>query len=299
MTLPAFGYAAPPSVAEAVELLADPAAAVLAGGHSLLYTMKTGQAAPSTLVDLRRITELRGIHPDGEGGLAIGAMTTLAELAALPELERWQPACAQALARIGDPQVRHRGTVGGNVVAGALPGGPALRTDLPAVLLAAEATLRVTGPDGPRSVGAEEFYDPRDGMSGPAEMLLEVVLPGRPGWSGGYEKLRDRAALAPVCAVAVDFRLDGRDRIEDCRIGLTGAVAQATRLPELERALAGTRPSRIGSANLPDVPVRLFLNRHGTGAEYLAGLTLVLVRRAIVRAAAAAEAGGAADGASG
>lgn len=290
MTLPAFGYASPTAVAEAVDLLGDPAACVLAGGHSVIYRMKTGHRAASTLVDLRRIEELRGVRPDGSGGVEVGAMTTIAELVAMPELARWQPACAQAVTQLGDPQLRNRATVGGNLVAGAAPGGPALRTDLPAVLLAAAGTVTLVGPDGGRDVAAEDFFDPKGAMVAPAEVLVRMTLPGKAeGWVGGYQKFRDRAGLAPVCAVAVEARLDGRGAVAECRIGLTGAVARAVRLTELEQALVGIRATDAGlrAARLPRVAPSLFLDRRGTGAEYLSGLTAVLVRRALVRAAGA------------
>jgi aerobic carbon-monoxide dehydrogenase medium subunit len=288
VTLPSFAYSAPTSVADAVGLLTDPAAALLAGGHTLLYAMKTGQLAPPLVVDLRRVTELRGVRPSGDGGLVVGAMTTLDQLAAVPELARWQPACAQALAVLGDPQVRNRGTVGGNLVAGARPGGPALRTDLPAVLLAAEGTLTLLGPDGTRTVAAADFFDPRVGPPVAGEVLVAAELPAAgAGWSGAYEKLRDRASLAPLAAVSVAVSLDGGGAVAGCRVGLTGAVARATRLRDVEEALVGVPPTADAvRAALPPVPASLFLDRRGSGAEYLARLAGVLVGRALVRATA-------------
>jgi carbon-monoxide dehydrogenase medium subunit len=293
VTLPAFAYAAPRTVDDAVTLLSgDPYAAALAGGHALLYAMKDGREAPSLLVDLRRIPEVRGVSRRADGSLSVGAMTTLAELLDEPSVPASRGALVDAVARIGDPQVRNRATVGGNLVAGARASGPALRTDLPAVLLACDGDVVLAGPDGERAVPASALFAAGSGDLAGGRVLTRVVLPPvAPGWSGGYEKFRDRASLAPVVGVAVEARFaDGV--IAASRVAVTGSVPAPRRLPEAESALVGASASAAGiRAALPDLPASGFVPRRTASAEYLADMAKVLVRRALLRAAARASGG--------
>ena len=140
------------SVAEAVELLSNnEGAKLLAGGHSLLPMMKLRVASPPTLVDIGHIADLKGVCEDGDG-IAIGALTTHAEIAASALVQERAPVLAEAASGIGDPAVRNRGTIGGNVS----HGDPA--SDLPSVLTALGATFNVTGPGGDRSIAAADFF---------------------------------------------------------------------------------------------------------------------------------------------
>jgi len=155
MIPPEFDYVAPASLDEALQALADGGedAKVLAGGHSLLPLMKLRLAAPSLLVDLRRVEGLRGVRANGErvrgeAHVTIGAMTTHAELEDDPSLGL----LSRAAATIADRQVRHRGTIGGSLA----HGDPA--SDLPAVLLAAEGSGVARGASGERTIGADEVF---------------------------------------------------------------------------------------------------------------------------------------------
>ena len=147
-----FDYYRADSVAAAARLLAEhPGAKLLAGGHSLIPLLKLRLAAPAAVIDIGRIAELRGISVDGDT-LRIGALTTHAEIAASADVQRHAHALAEAAGQIGDPTVRNRGTIGGNIA----HADPA--SDLPTVLQALGATLAVAGPQGERSVGIDGFF---------------------------------------------------------------------------------------------------------------------------------------------
>ena len=147
-----FNYLRAGSVAEAATLLQqNPGAKILAGGHSLIPLLKLRLASPETVIDIGRVPELRGISVAG-GLLTIGALTTHAELAASPVVRDAAPALAEAAGHVGDPAVRNRGTIGGNVA----HADPA--SDLPAVLTALGARFDINGPKGGRSVPASEFF---------------------------------------------------------------------------------------------------------------------------------------------
>jgi carbon-monoxide dehydrogenase medium subunit len=146
-----FNYYRAGSVAEAGDLLKrNPGAKLLAGGHSLIPLLKLRLAAPPALIDIGRITELKGVTVR-DGTVRIGALTTHADLAASAALREHCPALAEAAAHVGDPAVRNRGTIGGNVA----HADPA--SDLPTVLTALSARFAVTGPDGSRTVDANGF----------------------------------------------------------------------------------------------------------------------------------------------
>src|SRR5215467_4793150 len=147
-----FDYYRAKSVAEAGELLRkNPGAKLLAGGHSLIPLLKLRLASPAALIDIGRIAELRGISANS-GVVRIGALTTHAELAASPVIRDACPALAEAAKMIGDPAVRNRGTIGGNVA----HADPA--SDLPTVLVALNARLVAEGPNGKRTLDAADFF---------------------------------------------------------------------------------------------------------------------------------------------
>jgi aerobic carbon-monoxide dehydrogenase medium subunit len=224
-----FDYEAPDSVEEAARILHESGedAKLLAGGHSLLPLMKLRLAAPTTLVDLRRIPGLHGVEQNG--GVRIGAMTTHATLQATPELG----VVARAASLIADQQVRNRGTIGGSLA----HGDPA--SDLPSVLLAAEGEVRARGPDGERTIAAAElFQDYLTTALAPDEVLTEVRLPALDGYGFGYEKFSRRAedwAMVGVCALV---KASGGS-CEDVRIGLTNMGSTPLRATMAEDALRG------------------------------------------------------------
>jgi carbon-monoxide dehydrogenase medium subunit len=236
MIPPAFDYHAPRSVGEALTLLGTLGsdAKLLAGGHSLLPMMKLRFAQPAHLIDLNRIPELRGICEDGDT-ICIGAMTVENQLIASPVLQARVPLLVEAAKLIADPQVRNRGTIGGDIA----HGDPA--NDHPALSLALDATLVLQGPGGRRSVKADDFYL---GTYMTAlqddEILVEIRVPAfAPKTGYSYQKLKRKTGDWATAGAAVVLRLDG-GVVSHVRIGLTNVAPMALRAVDAEKALQGS-----------------------------------------------------------
>jgi carbon-monoxide dehydrogenase medium subunit len=283
-----FDYYRARSVADAHQLLAaNPGAKLLAGGHSLLPLLKLRLAAPPALIDIGRVAELRGITRDG-GHFRIGALTTHAELASSRDLRAGAPALADAAAGIGDPAVRNRGTIGGNIA----HADPA--SDLPAVLVAVDARFTVAGPNGERTLPADQFFT---GIMSTAlhedEILLWIHVPAAaPGQGSAYEKFTHPASRYAVVGAAAWLAVaDGT--CSAARVALGGLLPHARRAPSVERALVGkpltddliAAAARQAAADLGgDVAGDIFAS-----AEYRAAMAPVFIRRAIAGAAARAS----------
>ncbi|WP_306191127.1 xanthine dehydrogenase family protein subunit M [Streptomyces sp. MK5] len=281
MIPPAFDYARPTSLDEAVRTLAEAGedAKVLAGGQSLLPLLRLRLAFPELVVDVGRIPGLRGVREDGDT-LVIGALTTHHDVVHDPLVRRHAGLLAQATETVADPAVRHRGTLGGSL-AHADPAG-----DLPAVVLALDAELVAAGPGGRRTIPAREFFaDYLQSTLAPDELLVEIRVPKRDGWGFHYEKFHRVAQSWAMVGVAALVRRDD-GRIAESRIALTNMGATPLRAPAAEEALSGagdaaavaraaqsaaegTRPSRDASAS----------------PEYRAHLARVLTKRAVLAAA--------------
>ena len=273
-----FEYRRAGSVDEAISLLGELGedAKLLAGGHSLVPLMKLRLAAPSVLVDIRGIGELSGIEPSGDGGFRIGALTTHATLQDASELGVIQAAASQ----IADQQVRNRGTIGGSLV----HGDPA--ADLPAVMLAVEATLNVTGAGGDRTIPIGEFFqDYLTTTIGPDEVLTSVDIPSLEGWAWGYEKFTRRAEDWAMVGVAALIR--GSGTADDVRVGLTHMSSTALRASGVEDALRGQSLSAdtIASAAEKAADGTEPPGDLNASPEYKAHLARVFTRRALETAA--------------
>jgi len=196
-----FEYVAAGSTAQAIDLLAEHGddAKALAGGHSLLPMMKLRLAAPTVLIDITRLPELRGIRADGDE-IVIGAITRHAEVAADELIRTDAPLLAHAASLVGDPQIRHRGTIGGSLA----HADPA--ADLPMALVALGGSLELTGPAGVRRVSADDFFTGYfETALAEDELLTAVLVPRRPGEPWGYQKFVRRAndwAIVGVAATA-------------------------------------------------------------------------------------------------
>ena len=283
-----FDYFRARSLADAHALIAaHPGAKVLAGGHSLVPLLKLRLAAPLAVVDIGRVPELRGIKREGDR-VSIGALTTHAELAASADLRASAQALAEAAAMIGDPAVRNRGTIGGNVA----HADPA--SDLPTVLVALNARMIVAGPKGERSVAADEFFtgimmtDLEDD-----EILTSVQVPASVrGQGSAYEKFSHPASrYAVVGAAALISLKDGT--CSAARIAIGGLLPNARRAASVESALAGKTLSeaviadavkRVAADLGSDVSGDLFAS-----ADYRAAMAPVYLKRAITAAAARAQ----------
>jgi aerobic carbon-monoxide dehydrogenase medium subunit len=275
-----FEYCAPDTLQEAVGLLAEGGedAKPLAGGHSLIPLMKLRLAFPSLLVDLRRVPGLVGVsRTDGE--FVIGAMTPHATLEHSPELGL----LSRAAGTIADPQVRHRGTIGGSLV----HGDPA--SDLPAVVLAAEGSVTVSGAEGERSIPAAElFTDLMETSVAPGEVVTEVRMPAMDGWGFGYQKFNRRAE--DWAMVAVSALVLARDGVcEDVRIGLTNMGSTPLRAKAVEDALRGQPldADRIASAAEQAAEGTSPSGDLNASAEYKQHLARVMCRRALQEAVGA------------
>ncbi|MGB2717506.1 MAG: xanthine dehydrogenase family protein subunit M [Vicinamibacterales bacterium] len=282
-----FDYYRARSVAEAQQLLtAHPGAKLLAGGHSLVPLMKLRLAAPTALVDIGRVPELRGITRRGDR-IRIGALTTHAELAASDELRRFAQGLAEAAAAIGDPAVRNRGTIGGNIA----HADPA--SDLPTVLVALDGRILAAGSNGERSTPAEEFFTGiMTTTLGAGEVLIAVEVPatGR-GQGSAYEKFSHPASRYAVLGVAASVAV--KDGVfTAARVAIGGLLPAARRASSVERALLGT-PATPDSIARAAAQVKNDLGSDVTGdifasAEYRAAMAPVYVRRAVATAASRA-----------
>lgn len=237
MKPPPFRYAAPTSIAEALELLvshADDDARVLAGGQSLVPLMNFRLASPSYLVDLRRVEELTRIRTE-DGMLVVGAMVRMADAEQAPEVALAAPLLAEALGHVGHPPIRNSATVGGSIA----HADPA--AELPAVALALDAEMVVTGADGTRTVAAQDFFHgPFTTAVAPGEILTEVRLPRRGGGHAFVEFARTHGNFGLVGVAAV-VELDG-DTVARAAIALSGVAPTPVRATPAEEALAGHAP---------------------------------------------------------
>ena len=256
-----FDYHRPASLAEALSLLSrfGDEARVLAGGHSLVPAMRLRLAEPRVIVDLARVTELRGITEDG-GTIVIGAMTTHAELASSPILAAKCPLFTETAPQIGDIQVRNKGTIGGSLA----HADPA--ADWPPVVLALDAEIEVAGTAGTRRIPAAEFFVDIMQTALASGELLRAIRVRPTGKSVAYVKTEQKASGFALCGVAAVV-----DRAAT-RVAVTGVAPVPFLVRDVERAADG---------------VQMLSDIHGS-AEYRAHLAQVNVRRAIDRARARA-----------
>ncbi|MBA3746285.1 MAG: xanthine dehydrogenase family protein subunit M [Solirubrobacterales bacterium] len=275
-----FDYAVAESVDDAISLLADGGAdaKLLAGGHSLLPLMKLRFAAPSLLVDMRKLEELRGIQT-GDDSYRIGALTRHADLQSREDMGL----VAAVAKKIADQQVRNRGTIGGSLAHGDTA------ADFPAMLLAFEGSVTVRGPGGEREIAADDLFEGYLTTAvAQGEVLTEVRLPALVGYGYGYEKFNRRAedwAMVGVCALVKS----AGGVCDDVRIGLTHMASTPLRARAAEDALRGqpldaqhieaaAQLAAEGTSPLGDLNATPDYKRH---------LARVLTRRALTTTSAA------------
>jgi aerobic carbon-monoxide dehydrogenase medium subunit len=280
----AFDYVAPTSVDEAVRALAAGGedAKVLAGGQSLIPVLRMRLAVPTLVVDLSGLTELTGVHDDGDS-LRIGAMTTHYEVQRDPLVREHARLLRLATDTVADPQVRHRGTFGGSL-AHADPAG-----DLLAAALALDAVMVCAGPSGTREVPAAEFFvDYFTTALAPDELLTHVKVPKLTGWGAHYEKFNRVAQAWAIVAVAAALQVtDGT--ITAARVGLTNMAATPVRARGVEEALVG-QPATAEAITAAATRAAEGANPSSDGnadAEYRSHLARVLTERAVTAAVGA------------
>jgi carbon-monoxide dehydrogenase medium subunit len=231
-----FSYHRPATVADALKLLSTlgDEARPLAGGHSLVPMMKLRLASPEHLVDLHGIDSLKGILRDGDK-IAIGAMTTQHELLASDEIAKSFPILRETAVLIADPQVRYRGTIGGNVANGD-PG-----NDMPALMMTLGASYRIEGKSGGRDVAAADFYQGAYFTAlEPGELLTSIFIPvPATGHGYAYEKLKRKVGDYATAAAAVVLTM-ARGKVATCKIGLTNLSETPLLAEDAAEAVIGT-----------------------------------------------------------
>jgi carbon-monoxide dehydrogenase medium subunit len=276
----AFDYEVAESVDHAIELLGQHGeeAKLLAGGHSLLPIMKLRLAAPAVLVDLGRLEDLKYVRDEGDH-IAVGAMTRHTDVEHDQLLQEQCGLLAYTTSLVGDPQVRHRGTIGGSIAHGDAA------SDLPSALLALEGTFVVKGSGGERTVAAADFFeDYLQTALAPDEVLTEIRVPKlgqNAGWS--YKKFNRRAQdWAVVGAAAVVERSNGS--ISSARIGLTNMGSTPVRATAAENALSGASADSVAEATSSADEGTSPASDIAASSEYRRHLARVLSRRAVEEA---------------
>ena len=283
MIPPEFEYHAPKTLNDAVALLNQfgEDAKILAGGHSLLPMMKLRFAEPPHLIDLNKIEQLRGIKEEA-GMIKIGAMTVESALLNSDLLKEKVSLIPKAVKLIADPQVRNRGTIGGDIA----HGDPA--NDHPAIMMALDATFVLTGPDGERSVKAVDFFhgtymtDLKEN-----EILTEIHIAPLPANTGtAYFKLKRKTGDWATAAAAIVLQMDG-DKVSMVRIGLTNVADTALRATEAENLLMGQTLSEELLNKVVDAVTAVCNPAEDLrgDAEYKTAMAGVMTKRALIDAA--------------
>ena len=235
-----FDYFAPETFDEAARLLAKyrDDGKIVAGGYSLIPLMKLRLAAPSTLIDIGNIIELRTISSNG-GGLSVGSMATYYEISQSSAVQSAASALAEAAGQVADVQVRNRGTIGGSL-AHSDPAG-----DLPAVFLALGGTIVAKTRRGSREIAADRFFvDLLTTALRPTEIITEIRFPSAGAQSGSaYAKFANKASHYAVAGVAALVTLGADGTVTDARVAVTGVGSKATRAKRTERILKGKEPT--------------------------------------------------------
>ena len=283
-----FDYVAPATLADAIALLGEHGeeARPLAGGQSLVPMMATRLARPAVVVDLNRIVDLAGITVD-RNVVRIGAMTRQSTALSSAALRAAVPLLTEALAEVGHPATRARGTVGGSLA----HADPA--AEIPVAMVALEATLTIAGPKGERRVPADEFFiGAFETAMETGELLTEIAVPAQSVEGYAFVEIARRKGDFAVISAAVRLRLAKDGRCTAARVVLGGVVGAPLRCVVCEQRLIGERP---GARLLADVAAfipmeSITLHSHHASRDYRRQVAPVLVRRALTLALARAEA---------
>ena len=264
-----FDYKRASSAAEAIALVGEYGddAKFLAGGHSLLPLMKLRLAQPSVLVDIARIKDLSYIRDEGNH-IAIGALTRHMDVEKSPIVLQHLPLLANAASHVGDPQVRHRGTIGGSIAHADSA------SDLPATTLALGATYVAQGPNGTREIPASEFFKGfLESALAPDEMLTEIRVPKMNGATWGFQKFNRRAQDWAIVGVAA-WKRGTESGVALVNMGSVPVLATS-----VSKAIAsGASISEAAELAAAEAEPQSDLN---ASAEYRVHLSKVLVRRAL------------------
>lgn len=282
-----FIYHRPTNLADAIKLLADfgEEGRPLAGGHSLIPMMKLRLATPEHLVDLHAISTLRGISHNGDR-IVIGAMTTQHELLQSDLIQSSLPILRETILAIADPQVRYRGTVGGNVANGD-PG-----NDLPALMMTLDGEYVLEGFSGTRTVAARDFYlGAYFTMLDPGEILTAITIPVPPSGHGyAYEKLKRKIGDYATAAAAVVLTMEG-GKVQTCSIGLTNLSDKSLLAEKAASSVVGSTLDDVSLKNAAAAAEAVMApaaDERGP-VEYRRHVGGIMVMRALKRAAGKAS----------
>jgi aerobic carbon-monoxide dehydrogenase medium subunit len=283
MYLPDFDYHAPETLSEACTLLAmfGKKATVLAGGTDVLHQMKVGKLAPENLVSLKRLEELRGVRYESGSGIVIGSLTTHQDIYTSPLLQERYLSLPMAAHTMASNQICNLGTVGGNIVNG-VPS-----ADLPPILIALKASIRLVSAVGERTLPLEDFFcGSAETVIVPGEILADITIPDQSATGSTYIKfgLRRSGALA-VTGVAVSVTTDG-DILRDARIVLASSAPTVMRARNAEEFLLGRKISDEALAEAGKLAAAESRPRDSIrgSAEYRRNLVEVLTIRALRKA---------------
>lgn len=279
----AFDYEAPTTIEDALALLAgagEREVKLLAGGQSFLPVLRMRMASPDLVVDLGRIEALRGVRDDGDA-IVIGAMTTHDEVVNHPLVREHAALLSQAAATVADPQVRHRGTLGGSL-AHCDPAG-----DMGAAALALDASMVIAGPGGRRTESAKDFFvDLFTSAVGHGELLAEIRVPKHTGWGSHYEKFNHTAQAWSIVAVAAAVKAEG-GVISQAKVALTNMGLVPLRAAGVEAALVGQPATAevIAAAAARATEGTAPMDDANADEDYRRNLAVVLTKRAVLAAA--------------
>jgi carbon-monoxide dehydrogenase medium subunit len=282
MKPPEFDYTAPTELAEAIEVLRDDEdAKLLAGGQSLIALLNMRMTYPSQLVDLRRVRGMDGVAEDGDV-VRVGAMMRQRDAEGDDRLARLCPLVVEALHHVAHPQIRSRGTVGGSIA----HADPA--AELPAVLMALDGEVRVTGPAGARRIPAAELFTGFLTTSlDPTEVLVDVAFPVAPPRTGvACVEIARRHGDFAICGAVAQVTRGADGRVSDARVAFLGVSDRPVRARAAEAAFTGSDGGSAAATAAGDRALEGWspLDEPGMSAEYRANLARVVARRALEQA---------------
>ena len=322
MSLPSFQLLRPRTLDEAVTMMAkhDGDLKIVAGGTDLLPSMKQKLFTPARVLDLRSIAELRGIRSAPDGGVDIGALTTLTAIEHSDVIRRGYPVLYEAVKTVASPVIRNMATLGGNIcldtrclwynqsllwrkscgfclkkngdLCHVAPGGSfcwaAFSGDTPPALLCLGAELEIAGPDGVRRTPLSEFYV-NDGIVrlhlAPHEIVTRVHLPASTaGWRGSYQKLRIRGSIDyPLAGVAVALKMNA-GRVEDARVAITAVNPAPHLVKDADAQLIGMTPGEEIGEKIGELAARTAkpLTTSALTPEYRREMVRVFAKRAVM-----------------
>lgn len=284
--LPKFEYHNPSTVGEAIDLMTQYGSngQFIAGGTDLLVAMKKRETTPEHLISLGGVPELKGISPHTMGGIRIGALTTLREIEYSDIIKNEFLPLWEAVDMMASPQIRSLATIGGNLCS-AIPS-----ADTAPPLIALNASLKLIGPQGDRTILVEDFFTgPKEAARKANEILLEILIPKPEASSGGcYIKLMRRKAMdLALVGVAAYLKLNGTKKVcKDARIALGAVAPTPIRVPEAETSLIGKEVNEANIMDVAKVAARQAkpISDIRASQEYRAKMVEVLTKRAITEA---------------